>query len=224
MRKLFIPLFTTLFIMCLVAFMLVVQSPARGNDDRTRTGTVRAVPGGGGVPPIDARTGRVRTTNPATSATTTGPVDATGTPGPTRTPLFVEKYEGYLMIAPNSAGGSAASTEMTNAPVGQSLGDLKLSESRNAGYGLYIYDKPSKKYVFYSFDDRGNDLVQRAVIDRSKASSTQPVYVQAEGVANPDTKMISVNVIKEVSPKTGGATGYTGSSGSSGYSNGTKMK
>ena len=109
-----------------------------------------------------------------------------------------ETYKGYLAdvaCATSASGKSADGADMKTQPEKHTVGCMLAAPCAASGYGLEINEgtASAKKYVFYKFDKKGNDLAAKLLKDTKKKDNYS---VEVKGMK--EKGMIKVTSIKEV--------------------------
>jgi uncharacterized protein YxeA len=112
-----------------------------------------------------------------------------------------EMYKGYLAdvyCATQASGIAADGANMKTQPEKHTVACLTAAPCAASGYGLEINEgtASAKKYVFYKFDKKGNELAAKLLKNTKKKDNYS---VEVKGIKEKD--MIKVISIKEITMK-----------------------
>ena len=108
-----------------------------------------------------------------------------------------ETVKGYLSDQlVGKAGKDAAGNDLTATPEKVTVEAMKAEENAKSGYGVFVLDEATQKYVFLAFDAKGTELATSEVL--AKTQKTEGVYVEVTGAVDKEKSEIAVEAIKEV--------------------------
>ena len=102
-----------------------------------------------------------------------------------------KKFDGYLVdVKCADKGKDTHGNDMTKEPMKHTVACLKSNSK--SGYGLYI-GQGNDTFKFYPFDDNGNKMIKRYIID--KTEKTDNMRVAVRGALGDDGKTIKVTTV-----------------------------
>ncbi len=139
---------------------------------------------------------------PSDEATTEQSPTATPTPTPTPSPspspspsptkevaAGLQKYDGYLLDARcGKDGKDTHGNDLTTEEGLKKHTTACLKTRASTGYGMMIYR--SGKWTFFKFDEAGNKMVKRYIVDKTK--KTNQIKITVRGVIDGSTIQLGV--------------------------------
>jgi len=97
-------------------------------------------------------------------------------------------YVGYLsdvMCATKGVAGEEGSIQAN--PERHAVECMKMPRCDASGYGIFIKDPESDKYVFYKFDEKGSGLAKELLKNTQKA---EDIHIKVTGTMHEDKIMV----------------------------------
>jgi hypothetical protein len=104
------------------------------------------------------------------------------------------EYIGYLsdvMCASKGIAGDGANLQKS--PKKHTVACMKIPDCAASGYGVLIKDKKAGKYIFYKFDEKGNEIAKKLLETTKK---TDNIKIKVKGTMMKDLIMIESIVEK----------------------------
>jgi hypothetical protein len=110
-------------------------------------------------------------------------------------------FKGYLSdVACGKAGKDPAGVDLTATPEKHTVKCMLMPSCVQSGYGIFILNKKTNKYVFYAFDAQGSELAKKDVLD--KTQKAEGIYIQVKGSLDKDKNILTVeNIVAKDAPE-----------------------
>ena len=100
----------------------------------------------------------------------------------TLTAAKTDGYDGYLSDVLCAVNGvSAGGFNLTASPEKHTVMCMQMPPCESSGYGVFMKDAQSGKYVFYKFDSQGNELAKKLLKNTQKADHMRIVVTGSMG-------------------------------------------
>jgi hypothetical protein len=104
-----------------------------------------------------------------------------------------KNHVGYLAdVLCGQKGVSAFGSNLITNPEKHTVACMKMPPCEASGYGIYMKDAKSGKYVFYKFDEKGTELAKGLLKNTKKANN---MLIKVEGTLDEDTIIVE-NIIE----------------------------
>ena len=104
-----------------------------------------------------------------------------------------QDHVGFLAdVRCGNNGESAGGFNLITNPEKHTVVCMKMRPCKASGYGLYIKDGESGKYVFYKFDEKGTELSKGLLKNTKKADN---MLIKVKGTLDKDTIVVE-NIIE----------------------------
>jgi len=88
------------------------------------------------------------------------------------------EYVGYLSdVMCASKGIAGDGTNLQKSPKKHTVACMKMPDCASSGYGVFIKDKETGKYIFYKFDKKGNDIANK-LLETTKKTDNMKIKVK----------------------------------------------